>query len=108
MKLLLMSVALTFSLLVIVTSGPAETTNAEARATFVVHCYTVGEHALMRQPGVISVEPGWRNFREVDRVVYDPAIISVGQMEQLLRQADTYVSTVEVQEPATGAGEQRQ
>ena len=105
MKLKMMSVALTFSLLMIFASGHAETTGAEARATFAVHCYTVGEHALRGQPGVISVEPGWRDFREVDRVVYDPEKISVEQMEQLLRQADTYVSTVEVREPTSGAEE---
>ena len=67
-----------------------------AKATFAVHCYTVGEHALRGQSGVLSVEPGWRDFREVDRVIFDPDKISVKQMEELLRRAGTYRETVEV------------
>lgn len=83
----------------------AAATMSTSRATFVVHCYSVGEHALSGQPGVVSVEPGWRNFREVDRVEFDPEQISVEQMEELLRRADTYVDTVEVINKATGTGE---
>ncbi len=78
-----------------------------ARATFAVHCYTVGEHALHGQPGIISVAPGWRDFREVDRVVYDPETITVGQMEELLRRAGTYIGTVEVLGAPTGKREER-
>jgi len=35
----------------------------KAGAVFAVHCYTVGEHALQGQAGVISVEPGWSGSR---------------------------------------------
>ena len=98
MKHFITATTLAFSLLVLAVGSYGEGQNSQARATFEVHCYTVGEHALKGQPGVFSVEPGWRNFREVDRVVYDPAVISIGQMEQLLRQADTYVATVEDEE----------
>jgi hypothetical protein len=54
----------------------------------------VGAAALEGQPGVISVEKGWRRFKEINHVVYDPARISIAQMEQLLREAGTYRSTV--------------
>lgn len=74
----------------------------KAGAVFAVHCYTVGEHALQGQAGVISVEPGWSGPREVDRVIYDPEKISVEQMEDLLRQAGTYRQTLEVTLPRSG------
>jgi len=62
--------------------------------TFVVHCYDVGAQALENRPGVISVKRGWRGFREVDRVVYDPQQVNRGQLENWLREADTYVETI--------------
>lgn len=65
-----------------------------AKATFVVHCYTVGVNALEGKPGVISVAPGWSGAREVDRVVFDPELVSVEQLEDWLKEADTYVSTI--------------
>jgi len=66
-----------------------------AKATFAVHCYDVGASALDGKPGVISVERGWSGFREVDRVVYDPKQVSLGQLESWLKAADTYVSTLD-------------
>jgi hypothetical protein len=63
--------------------------------TFVVHCYDVGAQALEKRPGVISVRRGWLGFREVDRVDYDPRLVSREQLENWLRQADTYVKTVQ-------------
>jgi len=44
---------------------------------------------------VISVKKGWRGLKEVNRVVYDPEKISIGQMEKLLRSAGTYIKTIE-------------
>lgn len=73
-------------------AGDAPTT---ARATFVVHCYDVGAHALENRPGVLSVERGWRGSREVDRVVYNPEEVSITQFETWLKAAGTYVSTLE-------------
>ena len=66
-----------------------------AKATFAVHCYDVGAGALEGKPGVLSVERGWSRGREVDRVVYDPQMVSLGQLETYLKQADTYVDTLE-------------
>jgi len=62
--------------------------------TFVVHCYDVGAQALESRPGVKEVKRGWRGFREVDRVVYDPQQVSREQLENWLREADTYVETI--------------
>ena len=101
MKILITTTLLITSVLMFTLGAYNETLAGEAKATFTVHCYTVGEHALKDQPGVISVEPGWRDFREVDRVVYDPDKISVEQMEDILRKADTYVGTVEVVDNAS-------
>lgn len=54
----------------------------------------MGYAALDGQPGVVSVEKGWRRFKEVNRVVYDPSKINIAQMEQLLRDAGTYRATI--------------
>lgn len=87
------------SLLLIASCSYGEVPLGKSKATFVVHCYTVGEHALRGQPGIISVTPGWSGPREVDRVVFDPEKITVEQMEELLRQAGTYRETAEVIHP---------
>ena len=74
----------------------AEIPPGMAKATFVVHCYTVGVDALSGKPGVFSVEPGWSGAREVDRVIFNPQQVSVNQLENWLKEANTYVSTLEV------------
>jgi hypothetical protein len=71
-----------------------------AKATFAVHCYDVGANALAGKPGVISVERGWSGAREIDRVVFNPREVSLRQIEAWLKEADTYVSTLEA-EPDT-------
>lgn len=72
----------------------AEIPPGMAKATFVVHCYTVGDNTLSGKPGVVSVEPGWSGAREVDRVIFDPQEVSVSQLENWLKEAGTYVSTL--------------
>jgi peptide methionine sulfoxide reductase MsrA len=42
---------------------------------------------------VKRVETGFRGFREVDTVVYDPAVISVRDMVDALVRAGTYRGT---------------
>ncbi len=76
-------------------NATAEIPPGMAKATFVVHCYDVGVSALIGKPGVVSVEPGWSGAREVDRVIFNPQDVSVTQLENWLKQADTYVSTLE-------------
>jgi len=73
---------------------PYDYADQTASVTFVVHCYDVGAQALETRPGVISVKRGWRGFREIDRVVFDPEQVSREQLENWLRETDTYVETV--------------
>ena len=40
------------------------------------------------------MEKGWYRFNEVNRVVFDPERVSVGEMEEWLREAGTYIRTV--------------
>jgi len=82
---------LTGAVLLVASPLAAEETR---QVTFVVHCYDVGARALEDRPGVIAVKRGWHNFREVDRVKYDPQKVSREQLENWLRDADTYVDTV--------------
>lgn len=94
-----MTRALLVNLLVLTILLPAGCSSSEvpagaASATFVVHCYDVGAAALEGRPGVLEVERGWHGLREVDRVLYDPRRVDVSQMEQWLKEADTYVSTI--------------
>lgn len=79
-----------------------------AKATFVVHCYDVGAGALAREPGVISVERDWSGSHEVDRVIYDPQLVTLTRLESRLKEADTYVRTLEVQDNVPAAREMTQ
>jgi hypothetical protein len=40
------------------------------------------------------VQNGWLNRNEVNRVVYDPELVSVEIMENLLMRSGTYVKTM--------------
>ena len=73
----------------------ADITPVMAKATFVVHCYDVGAHALEGKPGVLAIERGWSGSREVDRVVYNPEEVSIIQLEAWLKASGTYVRTLE-------------
>jgi len=44
--------------------------------------------------GVKRVEKGFRHFKEINTVYYDPAIITIEEMEMALKKAGTYVGTV--------------
>ncbi len=74
-----------------VSSGPE---NSESKVVFGVHCYDDGAKALRGMPGVIRIEKGFRSFREIDTVYYDPAVITVEKMENALKQAGTYRETI--------------
>jgi hypothetical protein len=43
---------------------------------------------------VKRVEKGFRYFKEINTVYYDPAIITIEEMEMALKKAGTYVGTV--------------
>lgn len=95
MQTMIMSAALFLTVSLIACSATAEPPPGMAQATFAVHCYDVGAHALDGKPGVISVARGWQGSREVDRVVYNPDKVSILQLEDWLKEAETYVDTLE-------------
>jgi hypothetical protein len=46
--------------------------------------------------GVKKVENGWHNLKEINRVYYDPAAVTIGEMEAALKKAKTYQGTAGV------------
>ena len=63
------------------------------KATFAVGCFDVGASALKGKAGIISVQKGWQGGHEVNRVSYDPKLVSVETLESLLKSAGTYIAT---------------
>jgi peptide methionine sulfoxide reductase MsrA len=43
---------------------------------------------------VTRVEKGYSNFKEINTVYYDPKVISIEEMELVLKKAGTYIETV--------------
>jgi len=54
----------------------------------------VGKSALEGLKGVNKVEKGFRSFREINTVYYDPSVITIEEMERALKRAGTYEDTV--------------
>jgi len=54
----------------------------------------VGKEALEGLKGVKKVEKGFRYLKEVNTVYYDPEIITIEEMELVLKKTGTYVETV--------------
>jgi hypothetical protein len=106
MQVTLIVSATILTIILIAFSATAEVPPGMAKTTFVVHCYDVGVSALSGKPGVFSVEPGWSGAREVDRVVFNPQKVSVIQLEKWLKEADTYISTLETSMSTASAKEQ--
>lgn len=50
---------------------------------------------MERLPGVKKVEKGFHGFREINTVFYDPAKVTVDEMERALKKAGTYKETLE-------------
>jgi len=44
---------------------------------------------------VKQVENGFRGFREINTVTFDPSLVTVGEMAAALREAGTYRGTAE-------------
>jgi hypothetical protein len=53
----------------------------------------VGKAALEGLRGIKKVEKGLKDFKEINRVSYDPALISIEDMEAALKSAKTYRGT---------------
>ena len=49
---------------------------------------------MERLPGVKRVEKGFHGFHEINTVFYDPAKVTVGEMEKALKKAGTYKKTL--------------
>ncbi len=65
-----------------------------AKVVFVVHCYDEGNDAVKGLKGVRKVERGFRHFREINAVYYDPKEITIEDMEKALKRAGTYEETI--------------
>jgi len=103
MRTLILTVGILTGALLLACAAAPEIPAGMAGATFAVHCYDVGASALDGKPGVIAVQRGWSGGNEVDRVVYDPEAVSLLQLENWLKDADTYVGTLEqTMEAGTG------
>lgn len=66
----------------------------EEQVTFGVGCYDVGKAALDGRKGISKVTKGWKGFREINTVYYDPSEVSVKDMEKALKEAGTYKETM--------------
>ena len=62
-------------------------------AVFFVTWYDVGQAALEGLDGVKKVTKGFRSFKEINTVYYDPAVITIEEMEAALKKARTYRGT---------------
>ena len=100
MQTSLLITGLLLSALLLACTATADVPDGMAKATFAVHCYDVGVNALSGKPGVLSVQRGWSGTKEVDRVVYNPEEVTLMQLEDWLKEADTYISTLEHTLPA--------
>jgi len=54
----------------------------------------VGEEVLAGLKGVEHVNNGFHDLKETNTVWYDPAVITVDEMERALKKAGTYLGTV--------------
>ncbi len=89
--------------LLIACTATAEVPQGMAGATFVGHCYSIGASTLGGKPDFISVDPVWSSAREGDRVIFNSEGISITQLENWLKEADTYISPLEtsiIKDPA--------
>ena len=68
--------------------------NAESKVIFHVKWFDVGKEALEGLNGVKRVEKGFRYFKEINTVYYDPAFITIEEMEEALKKVGTYLETI--------------
>ncbi len=61
---------------------------------FYVKWFDVGKEALEGLKGVKRVEKGFRYFKEINTVYYDPGVITIEEMEAALKKAGTYIGIV--------------
>ena len=54
----------------------------------------MGKAALEGLKGVKKVENGFKDIKEINRVYYDPSLITIKEMEDALKTANTYRGTL--------------
>lgn len=92
---LILSALVLLPILAFFDNGLSNAENPEgSKAVFYVSWYDVGEEALEGLKGVTLVNSGFHNFTETNTVWYDPAIINIDEMINALKQAGTYLGTV--------------
>ena len=64
-------------------------------AVFFVTWYDVGQAALEGLDGIRTVKRGFKGFKEINTVYYDPAVITIEEMEATLKKAKTYLGTAD-------------
>jgi len=69
---------------------PDPNTDSQSKATFYVHWYDVGKSALEGLKGISHVTKGFKNFKEINTVFYDPKKITIEDMVKALKAAGTY------------------
>ena len=75
---------------------PLKAENPElAKAVFYVSWYDVSEKVLDGLKGVELVSSHFKDFSEANTVWYDPALISIEQMEKALKDAAVYLGTAD-------------
>lgn len=65
-----------------------------SKVIFNVKWFDVGKEALEGLKGVKRVEKGFRYLKEINTVYYDPAEITINEMETALKKAGTYIETI--------------
>ena len=65
-------------------------TDSQSKVTFYVHWYDVGKSALVGLNGISHVTKGFKNFKEINTVFYDPKKITIEEMVKALKDAGTY------------------
>jgi copper chaperone CopZ len=67
------------------------------KVIFRVRCYDEGKAALRGMKGIQRIETGFHYLHETDTVYFDPKVITVEDMEAALKQAGTYLETMQEQ-----------
>ena len=67
--------------------------DSQSTAVFFVTWYDVGQAALGGLDGIKTVKNGFQGFKEINTVFYDPAVITIKEMEASLKKAETYLGT---------------
>ena len=69
----------------------------DSKVTFTVQWYDVGKAALEGLQGVHKVEKSFRGSKEINTVYFDPDLITIEKMQDVLKEAGTYVGIFEAE-----------